>query len=102
MIPQLLPVDAEPMRISYYKRYKMEIALEALPAPSLPAGFTLFPWSRDLLEAHATVLFESFWQEIDAVIFCSLGDRVGCQMLMSEIARKPGFIPEATWLLSGP
>src|SRR5690349_16230159 len=103
MIPALRLADGElPMRISYYKRYKMEIGLEGLEAPALPAGFSFTPWSRDLLETHAEVLFESFFQEIDAQVFASLGDRLGCQALMTEIARKPGFIPEATWLLQGP
>jgi len=102
MIPRLLSADGEPMRISYYKRYKMEIDLDPLPAPGLPAGFHFTPWNRDLLEIHAEVLFESFCQEIDSQVFSSLGDSLGCQVLMSEIARKPGFVPEATWLLTGP
>jgi ribosomal protein S18 acetylase RimI-like enzyme len=98
----LLLADGEPMRIAYYKRYKMEIDLEAVSGPALPEGFRFTPWSRDLLETHAEVLFESFCQEIDAVVFASLGDRLGCQALMTEIVRKPGFVPEATWLLQGP
>ncbi len=102
MFPQESPADGEAMQISYFKRYKMEIDLGSLPAPVLPAGFTFLPWQRELLETHAEVLFESFYQEIDALVFASLGDRLGCQALMTEIARKPGFIPEATWLLQGP
>jgi GNAT superfamily N-acetyltransferase len=88
--------------ISYFKRYKMEVELHDLPRPQLPAGFACLPWSGDLLEPHAEVLFTCFHQEIDAIVFPSLGDRLGCSCLMTEISRKRGFIPEATWLLTGP
>jgi ribosomal protein S18 acetylase RimI-like enzyme len=90
------------MRISYFKRYKMEIDLDVLPAPRLPAGFSLLPWSDDLIETHADVLFESFHLGIDTVVFSSLGDRLGCQMLITEISRKAGFVPQAALLLTGP
>ncbi len=88
--------------ISYFKRYKMEVDLHDLPVPQLPAGYACVPYSSDLLEAHAEVLFASFHQEIDSVVFPSLGDRDGCRALMGEICRKWGFLPGATWLLSGP
>ncbi len=88
--------------ISYFKRFKMEIDLdERLPLPGLPAGYAWLPWDRSLLEAHADVLFESFHREIDGVVFPSLSTRAGCIYLMSEICRKSGFTPEATWLLVG-
>src|SRR5262249_30902733 len=40
--------------------------------------------------------------EIDACVFPCLGDRYGCQRLMREIRRKPGFLPGSTWLVTGP
>jgi ribosomal protein S18 acetylase RimI-like enzyme len=89
-------------RLSYFKRYKMEAALQPLPAPTLPDGFTFASWTRDLLDAHADALFESFHEEIDAKIFPSLGDRAGSRTLMTAIVRKRGFLPEATWLIVGP
>jgi ribosomal protein S18 acetylase RimI-like enzyme len=88
--------------IAYFKRYKMEAELYDLPAPQLPAGFTCLSWRWGLLEAHAETLFGSFQQEIDARVFPSLGDRDGCRLLMTEISRKWGFLPGATWLLVGP
>jgi GNAT superfamily N-acetyltransferase len=89
--------------ISYFKRFKMEIDLHDAPdAPQLPEGYYWIPWEDTLLELHAEVLFCSFREEIDAVVFPSLGDRRGCFHLMSEIRRKPGFLPEATWLLASP
>ena len=85
----------------YFKRFKMEIDLVAPPpAAHLPAGFTWMPWDDGLLDLHADVLFRSFHEEIDALVFPSLGDRVGCQQLMNEIRRKRGFVPGATWLVA--
>jgi GNAT superfamily N-acetyltransferase len=90
-------------RISYVKRFKMEMDLRELPAvPPLPDGHAWIPWDASLLETHAEVLYLSFRLEIDAAVFPSFGDRLGCTCLMTEMSRKPGFLPAATWLLSGP
>jgi GNAT superfamily N-acetyltransferase len=95
----MLPDDNR--TISYFKRFRMEVALaEAPPVPELPPGYSWLPWSEALVDAHAEVLHGSFRNEIDATVFPSLGDPVGCRCLMFEIARKVGFLPEATWLLS--
>jgi hypothetical protein len=88
--------------ISYFKRYRMEVDLPGLPSLRLPDGFTCLPWGEDLLFTHADVLFGSFQGEIDSQVFPSLGDALGCRALMIEISRKGGFLPGATWLLSGP
>lgn len=91
------------VRIAYYKRYRMEIALaDAPPVPQLPPGFTWLPWEESLRESHAEVTFRSFQNEIDAYVFPSLGNPVGCSQLMREIRTKSGFLAEATWLLSAP
>jgi GNAT superfamily N-acetyltransferase len=88
--------------VSWFKRYKMEVDLAGLPEPIWPAGFRPLAWHPDLLEAHADVLCQSFHGEVDAIVFPSLGNRDGCAGLMAEIARRRAFIPEATWLLTGP
>jgi ribosomal protein S18 acetylase RimI-like enzyme len=89
--------------ITYFKRFRMEIELEAAPpVPALPAGYAFVAWDDALLEAHADIKFQSFHDEIDAVVFPSLGSRAGCSYLMREISRKPGFRPEATWLVACP
>jgi ribosomal protein S18 acetylase RimI-like enzyme len=93
------PRDAAPC---YFKRFKMEVVLEGLPAPTLPAGYRALAWSAGLLDAHAEALFRSFQGEIDANLFPSLAHRDGCACLMTEIARRADFVPEATWLLVGP
>jgi len=80
----------------------MEADLHDLPVPLLPPGYACVPHGSPLLEAHAEVLFGSFHQEVDSVVFPSLGDRDGCRCLMVEICRKWGFLPGATWLLTGP
>ena len=36
---------------------------------------------------------------MDANVFPSLATRAGCQRLMVDIARRSGFVPQATWLL---
>lgn len=87
--------------ISYFKRFKMETDLGYLAGPVLPPGFSFLPWCPSLIETHAEVLYGCFCQEIDAVVFASLGDPDGCRRLMTEIARKRGFLPGATWLLAG-
>jgi ribosomal protein S18 acetylase RimI-like enzyme len=89
--------------ISYFKRFKMEVELfDAPPVPVLPEGYAWVPWDDSLLELHAEVMYGCFREEIDSVVFPSLGDRRGCYHLMSEIRRKHGFLPEATWLVLCP
>lgn len=91
------------MAITYYKRFRMEIDLDGTLAPAtLPGPFTWVAWDEALLDRHAEVKFRSFCLEIDAYVFPCLGDRHGCQRLMREIRRKPGFLPGATWLVTGP
>lgn len=85
---------------TYFKRYRMELDLR-LPRPSalLPAGFDWVPWSAGMLESHAQVKFRCFADEIDAVVFPSLGHLSGCRDLMTAIATRPGFCSSATWLV---
>lgn len=90
------------LAVSYYKRYKMEAPLDRLPPPAWPDGFQAVAWRPDLLDAHAEALCASFHDEIDAVVFPSLGHLDGCRALMNELVRRRAFIPEATWLLFGP
>lgn len=86
---------------TYYKRFRMEIDLQdPLPAAVLPAGYSWVPWEQALLETHADVKFACFFDEVDAVVFPSLGCRIGCSHLMREISNKPGFRPESTWLVA--
>jgi mycothiol synthase len=86
--------------ISYFKRFKMEIDLYDAPAPAvLPEGYYWVAWDDSLLDLHAEVMYACFQEEIDAVVFPSLGDRYGCYNLMNEIRHKYGFLPAATWLI---
>ncbi len=91
------------MAITYYKRFRMEIDLDrAITTAVLPRPFIWVPWDESLLEQHAEVKFRSFIGEVDAHVFPCLGDRYGCRRLMSEIRRKAGFLPEATWMIACP
>ncbi|MFZ5829574.1 MAG: GNAT family N-acetyltransferase [Planctomycetota bacterium] len=90
------------MDLTYFKRYRMEVDLDGRvfdPKP-LPAGYRLLGWDETLIEGFALAKFLSFRQEVDAHVFPCLGELSGCRRLMAEIARKPGFLPQATWLLS--
>jgi len=89
------------MSIAYFKRFRMEINLNELaPMPPLPEGYAFVPWNESLIDVFAEVKFHSFVDEIDSVVFRSLGSRHGCFYLMREISRKHGFRPEATWLVA--
>ena len=91
------------MATTYYKRFRMEVDLDGAAAPpDLPGPFAWVPWDESLLDRHAEVKFLSFRDEIDACVFPCLGDRFGCQRLMREIRRKPGFLAAATWLIACP
>jgi|SRR5581483_2235163 len=87
--------------ITYFKRFRMEVDLLAglPPVPPLPDGFSWLAWEDRLLEQHADVKHQCFADEIDAVVFPSLGSRDGCLHLMQAIRKKSGFCPEATWLI---
>jgi hypothetical protein len=90
------------MGLTYFKRYRMEIELagrQFAPVP-LPEGFRLISWSDSLLETHAETKYLSFRSEIDSNVFPCLGEQAGCLRLMQEIRQKPGFLPEATWLVA--
>src|SRR5262245_54441167 len=100
------PAAAPPrdnLGISYFKRFRMEIDLaDAGPPPPLPVGYSWMAWHDGLVETHAETLLASFHEEIDTVVFPSLGSLQGCHSLMTEIRRKHGFAPGATWLLAFP
>jgi RimJ/RimL family protein N-acetyltransferase len=90
------------MDLVYFKRYRMEIDLRGrdwTPVPP-PPGYRFVPWDSTLLDAFAKAKYYSFRNEIDANVFPCLGGFDGCRRLMMEIVRKPGFLPEATWLLT--
>jgi ribosomal protein S18 acetylase RimI-like enzyme len=90
------------VNLTYFKRFRMEIALAGrdwLPAP-VPPGYRFLSWSPALLDAFAEAKAASFNGEIDANVFPCLSDLAGCRRLMTEIVRKPGFLPQATWLLA--
>ncbi|HEX3869965.1 MAG TPA: GNAT family N-acetyltransferase [Pirellulales bacterium] len=88
------------MGLTYFKRYRMEIDLARIPVSSaLPVGYRLFAWDSRFIASHAEAKCQSFRTEIDANVFPCLGEYDGCLRLMTEISRKDGFLPGATWLL---
>jgi RimJ/RimL family protein N-acetyltransferase len=89
------------MALTYFKRYRMEIDLAVLDwsPPAAPARYRFMAWDDSLLDAHAEAQYLSFRDEIDAHVFPCFGELAGCRRLIQEIARKEGFLPEATWLV---
>lgn len=88
------------MALTYFKRFRMEIDLGRVDWSRyrLPDGYRMVPWHADLLQTHAETKYLSFKNEIDANVFSCLGEYDGCYRLMTEISRKEGFLPGATWL----
>ena len=85
----------------YYKRFRMELDLRRWVAPATVSSgihYRLHPWSPRLLAAHGEVKYQSFRDELDAVIFPCLGQLNSCVRLVREISDRQGFVPEATWL----
>lgn len=88
--------------VTYFKRFRMEMDLTdpLPPVPALPADFAWVPWENRLVEVHADVKFRCFCDELDGIVFPNLANRLGCLRLMQEISARPGFRPEATWLIA--
>ena len=85
----------------YFKRLRLELELgrSQFPQPVLPTGFEWLPWDPSLLTRHAVTKHESFRTDLDARIFPCFREAAGCLDLMSEIAQRATFVPEATWLV---
>ncbi len=90
------------MGLTYFKRFRMEVDLNLRPRvpPPVATEYRLLAWSPSLLDLHAEAKYLSFRAEVDANVFPCLGELPGCLRLMSEITRKPGFLPQSTWLLT--
>lgn len=94
----------------YFKRYRMELDLGRPPSgaadeagrlfpATLPDGCHWLPWHDSLLGTHAEVKALSFLDELDTAVFPCLGSLAGCHDLMAAIRTRPGFCPQATWLV---
>jgi len=87
----------------FYKRYRMELGLDRPLTPSrLPVEFTWQPWHDNVLDLHANVLYHSFQDEADALVFPNFSHLGGCRETIRIIRHQTGFIPQATWLVVGP
>ncbi len=89
------------MGLTYFKRFRMEIALRGrqISPPPPPPGYRFVPWDPALLDSHARAKFLSFRDELDANVFPCLAELPGCRRLMREISQKTGFLAGATWLV---
>ncbi len=88
------------MSIYHFKRFRMSFGLEQeLWDCSLPGDFHFVPWHPDLLALHAKAKHQSFQNEVDANVFVCFATLPSCQRLMTEIAQRDGFLPQATWMV---
>ena len=89
------------MSLTYFKRYRMEIALADgdYYAPRLADDYRFVAWNPELIDVHAEVKYHSFRSEVDASVFPCFNGYESCVRLMDEIARKKGFLASATWLV---
>lgn len=89
------------MSVTYFKRLRMEFNLrrQVVPTPVLQAGYRLLAWHPSQLEDHADVKYRSFCGTIDADVFECFSEPESCYQLMEGIVSRPGFLPEATWLV---
>ncbi len=71
----------------------------SLVPPPLSEGYRYVAWSSSRLKEHAETKYLSFRDEVDSSVFDCLGYAAGCYGLMEAIVQKPGFLPEATWLI---
>ncbi len=89
------------MESTYFKRFRMDADLSPeRRAVAMRPGYRVVPWNEALVDVHARAKFRSFRDEIDALVFPCLGSFEGCRRLMREIRNKPGFLPQATWLIA--
>lgn len=86
----------------FFRRYRMEIRVAEvpLPPPTPPAGYGFVRWHADLVDRHATAMYESFRGEMDSNVFPCFGDLPACRRLVTDIADQKAFVPEATWLIT--
>lgn len=91
----------EAMGLTYFKRYRMQIDIRGLQRDfgELPLGYAVRPWDEACLAAHVEAKYRAFAEELDVLVFPSLGSREGCMRLMREITGRREFVPQATWLL---
>ena len=89
------------MESNYFKRFRMDVDLAVTrQPPRLRPGYRFVPWNEALVDVHARAKFRAFRDEIDEAVFPCLGSFEGCRRLMREIRKKPGFLPDATWLIA--
>lgn len=87
-------------KLTYFKRHRMERDLLHLEATvPLPPGYWWRSWHDSLIDVHAEVKFLSFQNDLDSIVFPSLGHLAGCSELMRAIRYQERFCAAATWLI---
>jgi ribosomal protein S18 acetylase RimI-like enzyme len=66
--------------------------------PQLPPGFWFVPWSKELTEAHGSVLHRSFQNDIDGQVFPTFQSLKRCVTLIEMVSQNSTFLPETSLL----
>lgn len=81
-------------------RLTMYAGLDNLPGDlALPFGYRIEQWCEPMIPAYAAALAVAFSDSPDANSYPRLESREGCESLIRDIARMPGFFSGASWLL---
>lgn len=89
------------MPLTHFKRYRMEASSRRLlNFAAIPEGFFFVPWDEDLIDEHADVHYRAFSEEMDAQLFPSFRDLLGCKYLLRDLCGRPEFFAPATWLIA--
>lgn len=80
-----------------YRRYRMELRLEACPrVPALPPAVSFAAWTAESPVLHAELLHRAFLDETDGQLFTAFGSRESCLELLGVLSAHARFLPEAS------
>jgi ribosomal protein S18 acetylase RimI-like enzyme len=70
------------------------------PCRPLPPGYELHPWNLRSVAPGSAVLKIAFTSTPDASLYTELKSDRGCGYILEELTELPGFLPEASWIIS--
>lgn len=81
-------------------RLVMEAGLQDIPGDMpLPFGYRIEQWCEPMIPAYAAALAVAFSDSPDTQYYPRLASREGCDSLIRDLAKMPGFFSGASWLL---
>jgi ribosomal protein S18 acetylase RimI-like enzyme len=81
-------------------RHTMQMRLEWVIPPGLPRhGYRFMPWNDFFKRPAARALRNSFLNSPELDLYPALASTSGCAMIVEELTRMPGFLPQASGLI---